>query len=43
VAIHASSVRRGSATHGCIGIPLAFAQLLFDQVARGDLVTIVGA
>lgn len=43
VAIHASSVRRGSATHGCIGVPLAFAQLLFDQVARGDLVTIVGA
>jgi lipoprotein-anchoring transpeptidase ErfK/SrfK len=43
VAIHASAVRRGSATHGCIGIPLAFAQLLFDQVARGDLVTIVGA
>lgn len=43
VAIHASSVRRGSATHGCIGVPLSFAQLLFDQVARGDLVTIVGA
>ncbi|MEH3120561.1 MAG: L,D-transpeptidase family protein [Sphingomonas phyllosphaerae] len=42
VAIHASSVRRGSATHGCIGVPLSFAQLLFDQVARGDLVTIVG-
>jgi hypothetical protein len=43
VALHASAVRRGSATHGCIGMPLAFAQLLFDQVARGDLVTIVGA
>lgn len=43
VAIHASSVRRGSATHGCIGVPLSFAQLLFDQVARGDAVTIVGA
>ena len=43
VAIHASSVRRGSATHGCIGVPLSFAQLLFDQVARGDPVTIVGA
>ncbi len=43
VAIHASSVRRGSATHGCIGVPLDFARLLFDQVARGDLVTIVGA
>ncbi len=42
VAVHASAVRRGSATHGCIGVPLAFARLLFDQVARGDLVTIVG-
>lgn len=41
VAIHASSVRRGAATHGCIGVPLEFARLLFDQVARGDLVTIV--
>ncbi|KTT73714.1 hypothetical protein NS334_07045 [Sphingomonas endophytica] len=43
VAIHASRVRSGSATHGCVGVPLAFARLLFDQVARGDLVTIVGA
>lgn len=43
VAIHASKVRRGSATHGCIGIPQEFAQLLFSQVARGDLVTIVAS
>jgi hypothetical protein len=40
VAIHASNVRRGAATHGCIGIPASFARLLFDQVKRGDLVSI---
>lgn len=41
VAIHASNVRAGAATHGCIGIPLPFAKLLFDQVRRGDLVAII--
>ena len=40
VAIHASNVRKGSATHGCVGIPRSFAQLLFDAVKRGDLVVI---
>lgn len=40
VAIHASSVREGYATHGCIGIPNAFAERLFDTMSRGDLVTI---
>ena len=40
VAIHASNVRRGAATHGCIGIPASFARLLFEQVKRGDLVSI---
>jgi hypothetical protein len=40
VAIHASSVREGYATHGCIGIPNAFAERLFDTMMRGDLVTI---
>ncbi|UZK67927.1 L,D-transpeptidase family protein [Sphingomonas sp. M1-B02] len=43
IAIHASNVRTGFATHGCIGIPLAFARLLYDQVSRGDLVAIVGS
>ncbi|MHA6723317.1 L,D-transpeptidase family protein [Sphingomonas sp. RS2018] len=43
VAVHASAVRRGSATHGCIGVPIAFAQKLFDQVQRGDLVAILPA
>ena len=41
VAIHASTVRRGSATHGCIGIPLRFAELLFGQIQRGDEVVIL--
>ena len=42
VAIHASSVRASAATHGCIGVPLAFARLLFAQARRGDRVAIVG-
>ncbi|WP_426291556.1 L,D-transpeptidase family protein [Sphingomonas sp. TWP1-3-1] len=41
VAIHASNVREGSATHGCIGVPLAFAKLLYGQMRRGDQVVIV--
>lgn len=41
VAIHASDVRAGSATHGCIGVPEEFASLLFAQVKRGDLVAIL--
>lgn len=41
VAIHASDVRRGRATHGCIGVPPAFAEKLFGVVARGDTVVIL--
>lgn len=41
VAIHASAVRRGSATHGCIGVPAAFAARLFAVVKRGDPVAIL--
>ncbi len=41
VAIHGSDVRQGLATHGCIGVPLGFAQRLFEVAQRGDLVTIV--
>lgn len=41
VAIHASDVRRGRATHGCIGVPPAFAEKLFAVVARGDPVVIL--
>ncbi|MBB3349307.1 L,D-transpeptidase family protein [Sphingomonas sp. BK069] len=40
VAIHASAVRRGYATHGCVGIPEDFARRVFTASARGDLVTI---
>lgn len=42
VAIHASDVREGAATHGCIGVPLDFARLLFGQVKVGDKVAIIG-
>lgn len=41
VAIHASDVRSGHATHGCIGVPPAFARLLFDAVRRRDPVAIL--
>ena len=41
VAIHASNVRKGSATHGCVGVPIDFAKLMFSQVRRGDLIAIV--
>ena len=41
VSIHGSNVRWGFATHGCIGIPKAFAAKLFDAVKVGDEVLIV--
>jgi len=41
VSIHASSVRWGAATHGCIGIPLPFAERLFAATHVGDEVEIV--
>lgn len=43
VSIHASSVRWGAATHGCIGVPTNFAERLFDATKVGDEVTIVAA
>ena len=43
VAIHGSNVRQGWATHGCIGVPLEFAQRLFQVAAKGDLVVILPA
>lgn len=43
VAIHASDVRFGRATHGCIGVPPAFARLLFGQMKRRDPVAITAA
>jgi hypothetical protein len=42
VSIHGSNVRYGFASHGCIGVPKAFAAKLFDVVRTGDEVLIVG-
>jgi lipoprotein-anchoring transpeptidase ErfK/SrfK len=42
VSIHGSNVRWGYATHGCVGVPTAFASKLFDAVSVGDDVLIVG-
>ena len=41
VAIHASDVRWGRATHGCVGVPMAFAAKLFEASSRGEIVLIV--
>ena len=41
VSIHGSEVSWGRATHGCIGVPLEFAHKLFDEISKGDQVTIV--
>jgi hypothetical protein len=41
VSIHGSNVRWGYATHGCVGVPTAFAAKLFDAVKSGDEVLIV--
>jgi len=41
VAIHGSNVRQGWATHGCIGVPLDFARLLFAESNKGDVVVIL--
>lgn len=42
VSIHASTVRWGAATHGCIGVPMAFAERLFAAAKVGDEVVVVG-
>ncbi|GAA4745052.1 hypothetical protein GCM10023264_07930 [Sphingomonas daechungensis] len=41
VSIHGSDVQWGRATHGCIGVPIEFAQKLFDQASKGDQVVII--
>lgn len=43
VAIHASVVREGWATHGCIGVPTDFAKRLFGETRLGDAVLITAA
>lgn len=40
VAIHASDVRFGYATHGCIGVPPGFARRLFAAARLGDTVIV---
>lgn len=41
VAIHGSEVVAGSATHGCLGVPIDFARRLFSVVNVGDEVMVV--
>ena len=43
VSIHGSSVRWGAATHGCIGVPLPFAERLFSATKVGDEVVVVAS
>jgi lipoprotein-anchoring transpeptidase ErfK/SrfK len=40
VAIHGSDVRFGYATHGCVGVPTAFARKLFEATKIGDRVIV---
>ena len=40
VAIHGSDVRYGNATHGCVGVPTAFARKLFAATHLGDRVIV---
>ena len=40
VAIHASHVRKGAATHGCIGVAEPFARRLYRQMQVGDQVAV---
>lgn len=41
VALHGSPQAPERATHGCIGLPEAFAKMIFDNSSVGDEVTIV--
>ena len=40
ISIHGSDVGDGYATHGCIGVPRAFAKRIFDAVKLGDRVIV---
>ena len=40
ISIHGSDVQEGAATHGCIGVPTAFAKKLFGVARLGDRVII---
>ena len=41
ISIYGSNVRWGAATHGCIGLPVEFAEKLFEVVANNDEVVIL--
>lgn len=41
VALHGSAVSMGKATNGCIGVPVEFAEKLFDIARKGDIVEVV--
>lgn len=41
ISVHGSDVRWGAATHGCIGVPVPFAEKLFDAVAVKDEVVVL--
>jgi len=41
VAIHASDVEQDAATHGCVGVPTEFAELLFAEARVGTPVLMV--
>lgn len=40
ISIHGSEVEWGYATHGCVGVPVKFAKLLFGVASLGDRVII---
>lgn len=42
VALHGSSVSMGKATNGCIGVPVEFAEKLFEVAREGDIVEVIG-
>jgi len=41
VALHGSPIASNRATHGCIGLPLEFARMLYEAASKGDVVEIV--
>ncbi|WP_260833949.1 L,D-transpeptidase [Sphingopyxis sp. P1IMeth2] len=41
IALHGSPMSSRRATHGCIGLPVEFAKLLFAAAQRGDTVEVV--
>lgn len=40
ISIHGSQVGDGYVTHGCVGVPTAFAKKLFDAVRLGDRIIV---